>query len=320
MKKNYIKWLQLFGIIVFVVILTRLDFQNIKNQLANFKWLWLVIYSLGLIFMLFFKVLRWRTALNKQDINFSVSKVYSINAVASFWGLITPARLGELAKVAFVQKEGYSFAKSLVSIVIDRLYDIVILILLGASAFVYLTSTINPNFSIITIVLGLVLAAVALIYFFKNGLWDMLKEMIKFLLPQDKYNTLIKEWNTFKLDFGKVFPSTIIPMLFYSLLAYLCYYVQIYVVALGFGVDVPFIYLGLCSSLAALISLLPISIGGLGTREAVFIYLLSKISISSETAVLISFIEGSVFAVLIMGLISFVSNFFMAERQGNNKK
>ena len=313
-KKKYIKWFQLLGIVVFVIILTQLDFQNIKNQLAQFNWFWLSIYGLGLISMLFFKVLRWRTALNKQNIDFSVSKVYAINAVTSFWGLITPARLGELAKVAFVQKEGYSFAQSLVSIIIDRLYDFVILILLGASAFVYFVSIINPDFSVIIIILAFALVGVALIFFFKNGLWELLKKIVGFLLPAERYNTLIKEWNIFKTDFGKVFPSTVIPMLFYSLLAYLCYYVQIYVVALGFGVNVSFIYLGLCSSLAALISLLPVSIGGLGTREAVFIYLLSKISISSETAVLISFIEGSVFAILLMALIAFAGNIFLGAK------
>lgn len=317
-KKNYIKWLQLFGLILFVIILIRLDFQNIINQLAQFKWSWLGAYAAGLILMLLFKALRWRTTLSKQGINYSIKKVFAINTITSFWGLITPGKVGELAKVTFLQKDDYSFTRSLVSIFIDRLYDVIILILLGVFALTYFISIISSDFSIIIIFFGLILAVVIFFYFFKEGLWELIKKLVRFFIPLEKYNTLTKEWNIFKFDFGKVFPSTIFPMLFYSFLAYLCYYVQIYVVALGFGINISFFYLGLCSSLAALISLVPISIGGLGTREAVFLYLLSKVSISSETAVLIPFIEGSVFAIICMGLLALGCHFFLEIKINRN--
>jgi len=310
-KKKYIKWFQVFGIILFIIILTRLDFGRIANQLIHFKWAWLSVYVLSMILMLLFKVLRWRTALSKQGINYSIGKVFAISAITSFWGIVTPGRLGELGKVMFLQKDNYSFAKSSVSVIIDRLYDITILLLLGIFSLIYFISLLNPNIRIFITIFILIIGCLILIYFLKKDLRDLLKKAVKFFLSEEKYNKLAKEWNIFKSDFGIVFPSTIIPMLFYSILAYLCYYVQIYVVAVGFGVNISFIYLGLCSSLAALISLIPISIGGLGTREAVFLFLLSKVSVSSETAVLISFIDGSVFALIFTGVLALISHFIL---------
>ncbi|MCX6175434.1 MAG: lysylphosphatidylglycerol synthase transmembrane domain-containing protein [Ignavibacteriales bacterium] len=310
-KKKYIKWFQIFGIILFIIILTRLDFGRIENQLIHFKWVWLSVYALSLILMLLFKVLRWGTALSRQGINYSISKVFAINAITSFWGIVTPGRLGEFGKVLFLQKDNYSFAKSSVSIIIDRLYDITILLFLGIFSLVYFFSLLDPNIGIFVTIFILIIGCLILIYFLKKDLRDLLKKAVKFFLSKEKYNKLAKEWNIFKSDFGTVFSSTIVPMFLYSILAYLCYYVQIYVVALGFGVNISFIYLGLCSSLAALISLIPISIGGLGTREVVFLFLLSKVSISSETAVLISFIDGGVFAVIITGLLALISHFLL---------
>jgi uncharacterized protein (TIRG00374 family) len=306
-NKNYLRWFQLFGIVLFAVILTKLDFNSIKNQLVQFKWEWLIVYAVSFVLMLFFKVLRWRSALSKQNINYSVKKVFIISAITSFWGLVTPGKLGELTKITFLQKDNYPSSKSLVSIVLDRLYDVFVLSLLGMFSLIYFTPLLNTGTSIIIAFLGFVTVVVVSIYFFKNGIWELLKKVIKLLLPEGKYNLFTKEWNVFKSDFLKIFPSTIIPMLTYSILAYICYYLQIYVVAVGFGVEISFVYLGLCSSFAAIISLIPISLGGLGTREAVFIYLLSKISIPSETAVLISFIEGSVFAIVLMALIALIS-------------
>jgi len=310
-KKKYIKWFQLFGIILFIIILTRLDFGRIGLQLIHYKWGWLIVYGISMNLMLLFKVLRWRTALSRQGINYSIIKIFAINAITSFWGIITPGRLGELGKVMFLQKDNYSFSKSLVSIVIDRLYDIAILLLLGIFSVVYFISILNPDFGIFVTIFSLIVGTLILIYFFKRGLWELLKKAVRYLLPEEKYNKVSEEWNIFKSDFGTVFSSTIVPMFFYSLLAYLCYYVQIYVVALGFGVNISFFYLGLCSSLGALISLIPISIGGLGTREAVFLFLLSKVSVSSETAVLISFIDGSVFAVIFTGVLALISHFIL---------
>lgn len=311
MLKEKIKWLQLLGLILFIFILSTLDFSSVGNQLVNFGWAWLIVYAVSMSLMLLFKVLRWKTALTKQGINYSVGKVFSINVITTFWGMITPGRLGELGKVIFLQKDNYSLAKSSVSIIIDRLYDVSILLILGIFSLIYFMSLLNPDAGILAVFLGIIIAALILINFFKGGLWDLLKKAVKFLLPEEKYNKVINEWTVFKTDFGITFPSTVIPMLIYSILSYLCYYVQIYVIALGFGINISFIYLGLCSSLASFISLIPISIGGLGTREAVFLFLLSKVSVPSETAVLISFIDGSFFPLILVGALALISNFIL---------
>jgi len=56
-----------------------------------------------------------------------------------------------------------------------------------------------------------------------------------------------------------------------------------------FGVSIPTSYLLLIYTAGSIITALPISIAGLGTRDLVFIYLLSLKGVSSETAFILSF-------------------------------
>ena len=67
--------------------------------------------------------------------------------------------------------------------------------------------------------------------------------------------------------------------------------------------DIPFWFVMSIGSVAVIVSLLPISISGLGTRDAVFIFFLSLHNISAESAVALSFLF------LIFGFWSVVVSF-----------
>jgi uncharacterized membrane protein YbhN (UPF0104 family) len=103
-------------------------------------------------------------------------------------------------------------------------------------------------------------------------------------------------------------------MLGYSMIAHVFFFGQLFVLALGFGVELPIVYLSLCAALSSLVALLPISIGGLGTREATFIALLGKISVSAESAVLISFSDGVVLGLSLAAFFAFIASMYLKLR------
>ncbi len=309
--KSYFKWFQIIGIILLIYILTRLDLNTIIVNVKNFDLNWLFVYGLLTISMLILKSLRWETALKKQGVNYSLKKILTIFTITSFWGIITPGRIGEFGKILYLQNDNLPFSRSIVTIIIDRIYDIALLFIMGIISFLFFINILVPDLSLIVLILSVLITLIIIIYFIRGGLWVLLKRTLRTILPKDKYERLNSDWSLFKADFSFIFISTIPKMFFYSIIASLCYYLQIYAVALGFGVNVSFIYLALCSSVGAIISWIPISIGGLGTREAVFIFLLSKVSISTESAVLISFFDSSVFAIIVLSILATLSYIYL---------
>ncbi len=66
------------------------------------------------------------------------------------------------------------------------------------------------------------------------------------------------------------------------------YFLARYVIALSLGLPLSFFDVALISVLMAIVTFLPISIAGLGTREAAVVYLFSLFGLDKETAVLFS--------------------------------
>lgn len=73
-----------------------------------------------------------------------------------------------------------------------------------------------------------------------------------------------------------------------SLILQLVIICSAYVISKGVGIDVPFYFLSIIIPIISVISSMPISISGLGVREASFILLLSPLGISHAQAITLS--------------------------------
>lgn len=288
-----------------IAILLNLDLQQLVYNITLFKWEYLIYYAFLTMMILFLKTYRWSLALKKQKINLSLIRMITIYATSSFWGIITPGKIGELIKILFIQNKEVSFARASVSVILDRLFDIVMLLFFGIVSVIYFAKyfLIYDNLIIYLVMLALF---VLLFFLMRKSFWNVIKKIIRYVIPRDKYNSLLGEWNVFLVEFKYVATMTYYRMTLITLLVYLCYYLQIYIIALGFGVSISFFYLALCLTGATIISLLPISIGGLGTKEAVFIFFLSKVSVSAELATLISLMDSTFLSLILLGSIMIV--------------
>ena len=88
---------------------------------------------------------------------------------------------------------------------------------------------------------------------------------------------------------------------------YFIFFAQCYFLAVALGLHIDFITITLFTAIANLISLIPISISGLGTREASLIYLFSLINVKPELAVSYALLVFIVFFLCggIMGAVAF---------------
>ena len=66
---------------------------------------------------------------------------------------------------------------------------------------------------------------------------------------------------------------------------------------MSLGLDISYIYLSACATVATGLSLLPITIAGVGTRDAVFIVLLGQIGIARQESLALSSLALAVFLV-----------------------
>jgi uncharacterized membrane protein YbhN (UPF0104 family) len=89
-------------------------------------------------------------------------------------------------------------------------------------------------------------------------------------------------------DFLLVGKNFLPDMIFLTMIIALCNVFSIYFSAKALNINIPTSFLLFCYTVGIAISILPISISGIGTREMAYIFLMNLVNIPSEQAIALS--------------------------------
>jgi len=212
--------------------------------------------------------------------------------------------LGDFIKVLYLRQEGYSFGKSLVSVLADRLFDLISLLVIGyAGMFLFLSLFENQ---IIVLSLFFILT-ISMIFLILNKEFNkkILKKIYISFIPEKYKKNLKINFNDFFNDLFLLKPKRLVLPSILTLFGWVIYYVIMYLLAMSIELDISFVYLVVCVSIVGVVTLIPVSISGIGTRDATLIVLFSYIGLSSESAV--AFSTLILFIYLVSGVIGFVA-------------
>lgn len=299
-KKNWI--LQLIGILIFVLILSKIDIKSTLTILKNTRLIYF-IPALPLSFvLLLMKSYRWKYLLEKQGIKiFTVSEVFKIYVVGFYLSLLTPGKIGDFSKLFYLKDKGYSVGKSLVSILLDRIADVSVVGAVTFFGLLFLFSSLISH-QLLLVVFGLLVFFILIKVFKKYPVF--LKRIFLLLIPENWQKNLKNNFDDFISDFKKIIPKVYIFTAITTLICWLIFYFQIYLLALSLNIKITFLYVVLFTSILSVSSLIPISPGGtnIGTRDAILVFSFSALSIGSkELAIALSLLI--LFLIVIDGLI-----------------
>ncbi|MCX7942120.1 MAG: lysylphosphatidylglycerol synthase domain-containing protein [Dictyoglomaceae bacterium] len=263
-KKNFIiNITKLFiTLFVFYFISKKIPTKEIFYSLSFVNIPYLILAGFFGALFTFLKILKWHLLL--KDLSFENSFLNSMDSyfIGMSLGLITPGRLGEVARVGNINKEKRIEGISLV--ILDKIFDLLVVLILALWGFYFF-------FGIsISILIG-ILIIFSLIIIFNPKIFKKLTFF--YFKPLSK---LIEGISNLKR-------KTLILNFLFSFLSYFLVLVEVYFLANSFEKFslVPTI---ICYPLVMLVNLIPITIGGLGVREGTAIFLLGKFSLSSTTA------------------------------------
>jgi len=263
--------------------------------------------------MILIKGKRWQYINRVQSIDISIFKIYKMFTLAIALGQVTPGRLGEFIKVRSLKKYSPDLAKRWSGVLIDRIHDVIVLLFSGLVSVFFITQ-IELNFSYLYAFLFILSI---LLFLLINKYWEVcLFWFTGRILNQGKYLSVKEKIKDVFDKFSKTFKDSFIKSFCYSLLSYLVQCISTLMIVYSVGAEVPIYTIVLVVSVSAFVSLLPITIGGLGTREGVYIYILGQHGISIETALAVAFINGILIFTILIGLLAFAfwaSNHFSVE-------
>jgi uncharacterized protein (TIRG00374 family) len=203
-----------------------------------------------------------------------------------FYRTITPGHLGAWIRVHYLKEEtkepyGKSFVNYLIYAMMGYL-PIFLFILIGTF---YLINQL-PQAFILTVIFLAILLSVIFLFSKKDRGGKILNVLVKWLIPQKAKHVFKSFIGTFYQDFPKL-KGLIYPFLigFFNLVLLNS---QLYLIALILDANIPYFTFLMLYPLIGAITLIPISPGSIGTREAAVIFLFSFYGIDPAVSVVIS--------------------------------
>ena len=282
-KRIFSILIKCFGILLFIIILNKIDLSSLFKLLNKEIIAPLLITIALLIVSYFFKALRWNLLCRAYDIKLSIVFSFRVFLVGTFLGFTTPGGMGELFRAYYLKEQGHALSKSLFSVVLDRLIDLCFLMVFVLISIVFLElkyGIINQVFKVDSYlpIIFLIISVASLIaggYFIKNTSW-----FIELKIKVSGY------WNEFRsLKLSAIEKLLLIT---YTLIALFIGYGLFYYLAVCLDINIGFFDILACAFFVSMIQLLPISILGIGTRDITLIYFFHLNSIGAEWAVLLS--------------------------------
>lgn len=245
-------------LLIFYLIFQKIDYVSLKEVFLNAKWPYLATGALIIVSTQIISAKKWQAVLRAMDYSLSFRDSFKIIMAASPVSAVIPAKAGDLVR-AYYLKDKIPASRVAGGVVAERFIDIAIL-----AFYSFLGALFLKNW---------VIGSISLSVIFSIPVFFLVVNKIK--LPLGKWRERIESF----LHVSNIFirePKKLLPILFYGLILWLAPILTAKMFFLALGASVPLLYVAAAFPLAIFISLLPITIAGMGTRDSAIIYLFSQ--------------------------------------------
>jgi uncharacterized protein (TIRG00374 family) len=287
--KQLLPWLlRLLGPALLVLFLATADLGELWRTISTAR-LWPIALSLLLMppFVLI-KAWRWLRIMRELGLRLDFPTACALYTVGLFYGATTPGQAGDLLKAFYLRDRGQPLAPATLSVVLDRLFDLLIMAAL-ATLGIFALGQLLPSRelqSALVLLMGLGLAALTVVLVARGPREWALTVALPRLAP--RLQATLARWNS-QLRTLTLRPALIGELTLLSLGSACFTFLRLWLLFLALGLDrVPLYVVIGASALIAVLQVLPISIAGLGVRDAVLIAILLPYGYQAEQAITLS--------------------------------
>ncbi len=297
-RKFWINLLKtILTLILLAVIINQLRHISLRDLFSSIHWSTFILACFLFILNNAFGAWRWKTLAKKFALELNLFKLLKYYYIGNFVSFFLPTSIGgDVARMYFLQRDEQSIEIGSSTVIIERILGILaIFVIFSFSMLLGLRNlTEIPSLWSALAILALFLFAIWVIFYFPAKWFEKL-----LFFPEkvnDKLRNIFSELQSFKKETVLLIKATILSVCF-QLMMILSYYF----LAASIDLSIPFRYFLLFMPLIWILSLLPISLNGLGVREGSFVYLFSSLGYPSELVSLVSVL--GLFILIVQGLM-----------------
>lgn len=286
------------GFILFAVLLLTIDWGEAGAALAVADIRLLALAAACNFLFIIAKSLRWYAILRIQNVHYGLRRTLVTYQAGSFCSVITPGKIGDFVKSVYLHQDlGTPYPRGLASVGADRAFDLATIGLVSLTLVTFFGRGISHIWSILAF-LSMVIVGIGLLYYrpFLTALAN-LGERIPRVGPRiGSFRVVLRKIYEALEDLKTA--AAVIPFLF-SIAAYGFLFYGAFLLSNALGLPLDLFTVVYCITVANIVSLVPITISGIGTREAAMVVLFNSINLSNTDALIFSigyFLMNLIFA------------------------
>jgi len=274
------RWLpRALGPLLLAILLWRADRAAIAAALARVQWGWLLAALALNPPVLLLRAWRWRLLLGGFAARLTYWEGAKIYALSVFAGAFTPGQAGELAKAWLVKRHRIPLGAALFSAVADRMLGLAFVALCAIGFCLFLLDEAWRLGALAVLAIG---AAGALVG------WRVGPAVAQWLRRWNRAARLLERVRGWLRHGGALTSRAWFPAAALTAVSWLLNWAGVYLAAQSLGLPISFAYLSGTMAFCALLGVLPISVMGLGTRDAALIFFLAPLGILAADALALS--------------------------------
>jgi uncharacterized protein (TIRG00374 family) len=255
---------------------------------------------------------KWQILLSAQGLRVSLGKLYTLYLVGYLFNNVMPSNVGgdvirgyELGR--YTQKDADSFA----SVFLERFTGLTVLISLALIAFLITVGSMGD--ARLTIIMGIALVGYISVFtlIFDQRAFDLIHKKVQVRILKNLMDKLQEiQFAVLKYK-GK--NHALIFALIISILFYMLAVINVYFGCLAFGVEIALTKLFIGVPIIMVISMLPISLGGIGLSEWAYFYIFTTLGAAGSLGLSVALLMRA--KVVICGLFGMVFYLSMHEKR-----
>ena len=273
------------GIILVILLFFFVSPSAVIQSLRSANPFFLICAVIVYAFTFLILTTRWRLIVVHMGEFIPLGEAYQAFAGGVLYSDFTPGRIGDFTRAILV-KERIGIHKGTVSVFIDRYIDIIVLTGLGIAALVIYSSrfaSILPLFALIVLIV--IFVGVTVLFLQNSWIFSLIKKIPFFNIPESSSH-LQKALLEFKN--GK---KVIAEGMILTLLAWGTHALRIIMITMGLGYTLPLPDLILILPLISALSLIPVTIAGLGLVEGGLMAVIAGYGVPLSVALSIAIID-----------------------------
>ncbi|MGI8854444.1 MAG: lysylphosphatidylglycerol synthase transmembrane domain-containing protein [Thermomicrobiales bacterium] len=277
------RWLpRLIGLALSVVAIVVVGPRDVARGLrAANSWL-VAIAAVAVFPLLAPKARRWQIVLADFGIVLPWRDAFRFYAIGLWAAIVTPGQLGDGLKAWYVQSRGGNLAPALASVIVDRLFDVLMLLAAAALGVAVYGAAFGAQFALVGVLTVVTVAGIVV------AARPSLRRRAAALLPGVARARLTRMRWVSALRDAHLTGVSLALALAWSLVSFTATLGRIYLCFRALDIRLPLVTFIAVVGLSSLAGLL--SVSGIGTRDWALIALLGRSQISHETALAASFL------------------------------